>query len=449
MKKLALAMAVATFSCGAAAKTVVSDNEAWKDKYPNQYASWAETQETDAVIDLLEKNPNLVILWGGYGFMKDYKKARGHQFAVTDVVQTLRTGAPMGDMDGPMPASCWSCKTPDSARMIAELGEAEYSAKKFGALGHEMSNAIGCADCHDGTSPKLTLSRPFAERAMETVDLAFADQDRKMQGSQTCAQCHVEYYFDPTNSGAVKFPWDMGMNAEQQLAYYDSIGFADWTHAVSKAPMLKAQHPEFETWAPSIHAELGVTCVDCHMPKVSNDEGRKFSKHNVGNTMDNFDVACSSCHDSKSDMEDLLKANKAEIQAKQALAEEVIVRAHFEAGAAWDAGADEAEMKQALTKIRHAQWLWDFAIASHAIHAHNPSESLRLLDSAKATGLQAQAELKKVLDKHGVKQPVALPDFSTKAKAQALLGFDKAADQAAKDKFVEERAKGQWETPLK
>ncbi|SHH94170.1 ammonia-forming cytochrome c nitrite reductase [Ferrimonas marina] len=449
MRKLTLAMVIATLSCGAVAKPVQSNNEAWQSKYPNQYASWAETQETDAVIDLLEENPNLVILWGGYGFMKDYNKARGHQFAVTDVIQTLRTGAPMGDKDGPMPAACWSCKTPDVARLIEEKGEAAYFDPKFGALGHEMSNAIGCNDCHQSGTPKLALSRPYAARAMATIDQPFEQQDRSIKAAQTCGQCHVEYYFDKTNHNAVKFPWDNGLTAEDAEAYFDAIEFADWTHAISKAPMLKAQHPEYETWSTSAHADMGVTCIDCHMPKVTNDQGRKFSKHNVGNTLDNFDAACSSCHDSQSDMAALLKANKAEIKAAQAQAEEVIVRAHFEAGAAWDAGATEAEMKQALTHVRHAQWRWDFAIASHGVHAHNPGEALRLLASAKEIGLQAQVELKKVLDKHGVAQPVALPDISTKAKAQALMGYDREADQAAKDKFVEERVKAQWNTPLK
>ena len=30
--------------------------------------------------------------------------------------------------------------------------------------------------------------------------------------------------------------------------------------------MLKAQHPDYETWSTSVHADAGVTCVDCHMP---------------------------------------------------------------------------------------------------------------------------------------------------------------------------------------
>jgi nitrite reductase (cytochrome c-552) len=35
--------------------------------------------------------------------------------------------------------------------------------------------------------------------------------------------------------------------------------------------MLKAQHPEIETYLGegSIHAKMGLTCADCHMEKVT------------------------------------------------------------------------------------------------------------------------------------------------------------------------------------
>ncbi|WP_425529398.1 ammonia-forming cytochrome c nitrite reductase [Ferrimonas balearica] len=444
INKLLLSVAIAGLCGGAMAKPVESDNEAWKAKFPNQYDSWASSAETDQIVDLLADDPNLVVLWAGYGFSKDYNKARGHYYAVTDVIQTLRTGAPMNDTDGPMPAACWSCKSPDVARMYQEVGEGNFNDHKFGKWGHEMGNAIGCADCHESGTPKLTLSRPYAERAMEKVDLTFSEQSRDMKAAQTCGQCHVEYYFDKNDHNNVRFPWENGFTAEGAEKYFDSIGFADWTHKISKAPMLKAQHPEFETWATSVHAEMDVTCITCHMPKVTNDQGRKFSKHNVGNALDNFDVACSSCHDSQADLKATLKANKEAINAEKLKAEAIIVRAHFEAGAAWEAGATEAEMKQALIHIRHAQWRWDFAIASHGVHAHNPQEALRLLASAQEIGLQAQAELKKVLTKYGVAQPVAIPDISTKEAAQALVGWDKAKLDAQKEAFLEQRVDKEW-----
>ena len=42
------------------------------------------------------------------------------------------------------------------------------------------------------------------------------------------------------------YPWSKGVKIEQILAYYDEAQFKDWTHGLTGAPALKAQHPEFE-----------------------------------------------------------------------------------------------------------------------------------------------------------------------------------------------------------
>src|SRR3712207_7273818 len=59
----------------------------------------------------------------------------------------------------------------------------------------------------------------------------------------TLFRSHVEYHFMPKTS-VLTYPWANGLKAEQAEKYYDDIGFKDWTHAETGAPMLKAQHPE-------------------------------------------------------------------------------------------------------------------------------------------------------------------------------------------------------------
>ncbi len=55
--------------------------------------------------------------------------------------------------------------------------------------------------------------------------------------------------------------------------------------------------------------------------------------------------------------------------------EDQLVHAHFEAKAALDAGATEAEMKPIQDDIRHAQWRWDLAIASRHSYARTGRRS--------------------------------------------------------------------------
>ncbi len=44
------------------------------------------------------------------------------------------------------------------------------------------------------------------------------------------------------------YPWAKGLQVENILAFYDEQKFKDWEHADTGAPVLKAQHPEFEMW---------------------------------------------------------------------------------------------------------------------------------------------------------------------------------------------------------
>ncbi|MCL1141244.1 ammonia-forming nitrite reductase cytochrome c552 subunit [Shewanella gaetbuli] len=414
-------------------------NEVYKDKFSAQYETWHDTAESKEIVDMLEEVPSLVVLWAGYGFAKDYNAPRGHMYAVTDVVNTLRTGAPTNAEDGPMPMACWSCKSPDVPRVIEEQGEDGYFKGKWAKGGAEIVNTIGCADCHEKGSAKLRMSRPFAARAMEAIGTPFDKASRKDKQSMVCGQCHVEYYFEKTDDrkGFVKFPWDMGTTVEQMEVYYDNMEFSDWTHAVSKTPMLKAQHPGYETWKLGVHGKNNVTCTDCHMPKVAKASGKgKFTDHKVGNPFDRFEETCATCHNqSKEFMVNLTKERYKKVGELKASAEKQLVKAHFEAKAAWDAGATEAEMKPILMDIRHSQWRWDYATASHGVAAHAADEALRILGTSVDKAADARIKLAQLLAAKGVKQPIAYPDVSTKAKAQAALGMDMKKMNADKEAF--------------
>ncbi|MGL5948815.1 MAG: ammonia-forming nitrite reductase cytochrome c552 subunit [Aeromonas sp.] len=440
-------MVLASLVCGSVAAEpqgkIEARSELFAKDFASQYQSWQATSESKTREDALGEDPNLVILWAGYAFAKDYNKPRGHAYALTDVRETLRTGAPKTAEDGPLPMACWSCKGPDVPRVITEEGEGAYFTGMWAKGGNKIVNAIGCADCHDTASkefkegkPALHLSRPYAERAMSAIGKPFTEQGRIDQQSQVCGQCHVEYYFTgPTK--AVKFPWDKGTTYSDIEGYFDEIGFSDWTHGLSKTPMLKAQHPEYETWRMGIHGKNNVGCVDCHMPKVQNDQGKVYTDHKIGNPFDSFENTCRNCHtQSKEMLQGIVKTRKDAVNATKLKVEKQLVHAHFEAKAAWDAGATSEEMKPILQNIRHAQWRWDLAIASHGIQMHAPEVALEMLGSALDKAADARAQLVRLLASKGVTAAVELPDISTKAKAQDALGMDMPQLKSDKEQFL-------------
>ncbi|MGY6772952.1 ammonia-forming nitrite reductase cytochrome c552 subunit [Gallibacterium sp. ZY190522] len=430
-------------------------NDLFAEKYPLQYQSWLGTSQSEEIGDALAEDPRLVVLWGGYLFSSEYNHPRGHYYAVTDVRNILRTGAPKDENSGPQPAACWTCKSPDVARLITEKGEDGYFGAKWAKWGNEIVNPIGCADCHDTNSkefaegqPALRIARPHVLRALDKIDWNFERSDKTDKRAAICANCHVEYFF-AGDKKIVTFPWQNGVSVEQMEKYYDDLQFKDWTHSLSKAPMLKAQHPDFETWTMGMHGKNGVTCVDCHMAKQQTADGRVFTNHNIGNPFDNFQNTCANCHDqSKEKLQSIVNSRKERVQSTMIKLEDQLVHAHFEAKAAWDAGATEAEMKDALQDIRHAQWRWDYTSASHGFYMHAPEVALEVLSSGLDKAADARRKLAVILTKHNVKQPVAIPDISTKEKAQAAMGIDIEKQKREKEEFLK-TVVPQWDKEAK
>ncbi|MFD0966546.1 ammonia-forming nitrite reductase cytochrome c552 subunit [Seminibacterium arietis] len=425
---------------------IEANNSLFASKYPKQYQGWSDTAKSNEIVSALEENPRLIVLWGGYGFAKAYNKPRGHFYTITDVRNILRTGAPVDDKTGPMPMACWTCKGPDVPRLIAEWGEEEYFRGKWARGGGEIVNSIGCADCHDTKSkdfaegkPALRIARPHVARALDIIGKEFTMSTKSDKRAAVCANCHVEYYFDKAQANNVVFPWMKGVDVDSMEKYYDEIEFFDWKHSLSKAPMLKTQHPDYETWLMGTHGKNGVTCADCHMPKVQGADGKVYTDHKIGNPFDNFENTCSNCHDqSKETLRKVISDHKKDIKDVMSKLEDQIVKAHFEAKAAWDAGATEEEMKEALKAIRHAQWRWDYSAASHGGHMHAPDIILKVIASGLDRAVDARAKLALVLAKHGVQQPIDYPDISTAEKAWKVMGVDIEKERANKEKFLKE-----------
>jgi len=414
-----------------------SRNEVWGENFPRQFERYKSTAASDFVsrhdgsvmIDMLERDPRMVVLWAGYAFARDYNQSRGHYRAIEDIRNSLRTGVPQ-------PATCWACKSPDVVRLMKEKGVAEFYKEKWDHLGDEIVNPIGCLDWHDPKTMNLNITRPAFVEGLNRQGKDIKDSTHQEMRSMVCAQCHVEYYFKGEGK-YLTFPWDKGMSVEAIEEYYDEINHVDWVHALSKAPMLKAQHPDYEIWIMGIHAQRGVSCADCHMP-YRTEGGVKFTDHKIQSPLNNIANSCQVCH---RESEETLRQNVFERQDKtlelRMRVEYALVRTHIEAKAAWDAGATQEEMKSVLQLIRHSQWRWDYATASHGGPFHAPLETARILGSSIEKAQEARLLLSRVLNNHGIKDPIALPDIATKQKAQKFIGLDMEKLKADKRIFLE------------
>ena len=160
------------------------------------------------------------------------------------------------------------------------------------------------------------------------------------------------------------------------------------------------------------------------MPYKS-EGGVKFTNHWMRSPLANVAGSCQVCH---RESEDELRGNvyqrQDNVKELLSLAEDGLVRAHLEAEFAWSKGATEESMKPVLQLIRHAQWRWDWVAAANGLGFHSPTEALRKLGSSIQKAHEAHAELIRILARRGVFEPFALPDVSTKEKAQRYIGLN-------------------------
>lgn len=446
-RKLLIICALAAFAAAAALlgcsdareplapvyKTKLAKNElrnsAFKDEFPQQYATYLRNNETDSRTAFkadyaFRKNDNvnppkkgfdkaqpyLKNLWLGYPFSWEYNEARGHTYAIHDILEIDRINH-YGEQAG-LPATCWNCKTAKIPSWVAQYGDDKFWSMNFNEFRtvDKVSmddNTIGCANCHNPENMELIInSVPLAE-TLERLGTPWQNATRNEMRALVCAQCHVEYYFQEAEftKGGQKvkgkskkpvFPWDLGKDPDQIYEYYNEHGavtmagfegkFQDWQHPVSKTPMIKVQHPEYETWFNGTHGAAGVTCADCHMPYTRMDGKKKVSNHQWTSPLKSpqgIDNACRQCHSDKS--ADYLRARVEYTQQKTyenlLAAQEMSVKAHEAVRLANEyTGQKHADyanlMIQAKEMVRKGQFFWDYLSAENSVGFHNPAKAL-------------------------------------------------------------------------
>jgi nitrite reductase (cytochrome c-552) len=354
--------------------------------------------------------PYLKNLWLGYPFSYEYRAARGHTYALKDILHIDRIN--LYAEKGGMPATCWNCKTAKMNEFVGEYGD-EFWAKDFNQFREQVDmddNTIGCANCHDPRDMELRLySVPLKDHlAAEGKD--FATLPRNEKRALVCGQCHVEYYFQDKGFGPAKkpvFPWAQGKNPEDIYEYYKTHGdtttpgfegnFVDWVHPVSKTPMLKAQHPEFEMWGDGVHGAAGVSCADCHMNYVRLDGKKKMSTHHWTSPLKDPDLkACRQCHTDKSPeyLRQRVIYTQDKVWEQLMVAQDISVKAHEAIRMAAEyQGAKPADydqlMIQAREMCRKGQFFWDYVSAENSVGFHNPTKALNTLVRSQQYSQQA------------------------------------------------------------
>src|SRR5215471_13152591 len=400
-----------------------TDPKKWGMNWPKQFDSYQLTALTthtrfgghggsEALPEQkIERDPWLKRMFLGYAFSIDYRDRRGHAYMLADQEATER-------LTKPQSGSCLHCHA-SIMPLYRKLGDgdpfkgldatSQHSYQEVSQMLHEGGDVhpVSCVDCHDPKTMALRVTRPGFIRGIQALAASDAavpafssilewrkgdrkqpydpnvDGSRNEMRSFVCGQCHVEYYC--SSKMPLTFPWGKGLRADDIEAFWDAAkfpdgsAFVDYAHAETGAPILKAQHPEFEMWNQGVHARSGVSCADCHMPYMR-EGATKVSDHQVRSPLLNVARSCQTCHrypeeEIKARTDAIQRPNKALMDRGGA----AIVALIDALKAAKDAGAPADRLDAARRFQRRSQWRLDFVAAENSMGFHAPQETARVL----------------------------------------------------------------------
>jgi nitrite reductase (cytochrome c-552) len=403
-------------------KEDTDDPEVWGRNFPQHYADYKKTADQSrtryggsealshspskadprSVVSQskLEEDPRLKKMWNGYAFAADFREERGHAYMLIDQKFTERV------LNFKQPGTCLNCHA-SMAVLFRQQGNGDVTAgfEKINQMTYAdasklAKHPVACIDCHDPVTMKLRITRPAFTEGMKVLKASqgVPDYDVNTMASPqemrsfVCGQCHVEYYFKGDQK-RLTFPWHKGLTVDKMLEYYDEVGHKDFVHKDSGAPVLKAQHPEFEMYNQGVHAKSGVSCADCHMP-YKRVGAMKISDHHVQSPMLNVDRACLGCHRySEQEMKDRVETIQSRFFEMRNTAMDALMQLIDDTAAARKAGATDAQLKEAWNHQRRAQFFLDFAEAENSTGFHAPQETMRVLGHSVDSSRKGQLAL--------------------------------------------------------
>ncbi|MFT3876230.1 MAG: ammonia-forming cytochrome c nitrite reductase subunit c552 [Propioniciclava sp.] len=401
------------------------DPATWGQNFPLQYEGWRATaqmenddqqvqQPTDTdprtivAHSKIEQDPRLVTMWQGYAFSTDYRHPRGHAYMLEDQRLTKRVTSPQFKQ----PGACLNCHA-STVEVMDTLGNGDQTAgwhamnkMSYQEATQLAKHPVACIDCHDPKTMALRVTRPAFEigiaaykagQGIKDYDVNTMATAQEMR-SYVCAQCHVEYYFAGDDK-TLTFPWKHGLTADDALKYYDEIGWTDFTHKLTGGKAVKAQHPDFETWAQGVHASSGVTCADCHMP-YKREGAAKVSDHQIASPMrsdETINASCLTCHNtSEQEMRERVTKIHDTYEHTKDVAFDALTALIYDIEAATKDGTPADRLDAARGYQRKAQFFLDYVVSENSRGFHAPAYTNRLLNDVTDASRRGQMALRGV-----------------------------------------------------
>lgn len=376
----------------------------WGSLYPLEWDSYHQKPvkadgETHGHYDLQEKLLAPVVRDG-----TSLIKSEDGYYQISGFSWNEEIGAWVIDEDqlGAVPADafkmgCYSCKSSNFDEAYEQWGADIFTQDPTQEFIDVIDGQVwDCATCHDGDP---ATSAPDAQLTYWT-QLSRDSFDELDSTERICGQCHnsLDYRSRITDQDKMDSfsPYKYGFDID---SLYDAA-VDDGIYTVDEETGLLStcfDHPDVEFTQGSAMRELGVICVDCHMPQVTDEEtGQTYTDHGASNSPLENEAAleyCLTCHNSQGiETTDDMVAMVREKQAEAAEVEQTVSDKLDQAEALFaDADATAKVDEDTLAQLRDD---WSHAEAYlHAVKgsgefgtkvAHNPSATFSYMAQAES-----------------------------------------------------------------
>lgn len=336
---------------------------------------------------------------------------------------------------------CMHCKSNDVILDWAYMGD-EHPAAKWSRTSNvvefarDLNHPLNCYMCHDPHSagPRVTRdglihavidqglgTYPYDAEKSQQITLTPVTFQREGQdfrkigllnvpdSNLMCAQCHVEYNCNPGFQQSDNAP--VGMADRRTNHFFWSnvfdykeaakrIDFFDYRHAGTGAMVPKLQHPEAETFWGSKHERMGVACADCHMPKVTMENGLTYTSHGQRTPRSRIESTCLNCHSdwTAAEAEYAIDYIQNYIHGKIMKAEFWLARMIDLFPVAKRAGVSEEVLNEVRALHYDAHLHWEWWTAENSIGFHNPDQARESLMASITASKAGVGKLNEALD---------------------------------------------------
>ena len=300
-----VAMGVGTTETDTSGKHTLDE---WAELYPLQYDSYAELKTKDwttgyeghyslalKLLAPVERSGNTIVL-DEDGNMAieglEYDSETSRWYVVGDQYDTLV--ARTSDLK-----ACYSCKSSNFENILAGSDQSMATETPDAEFLDTINGQIwDCYLCHTddptaGADANMTL---FAEIMGDAYDDLSAED-------RVCGQCHTHSVYNPmvfeVESWSDYNPFKYGFDVDSVLQAEIEAGFGAYDEKTG-ITTYRSSHAELEVTLESNHHALGVTCIDCHMPTLVDEEtGEAYTDHDASQSPLQNEASleyCLTCH---------------------------------------------------------------------------------------------------------------------------------------------------------